>query len=483
MTASDTRVSTPRSFQPLPAERLTRLEGWAMLARSMGYVYRPATVEGVREVLRLARDSGRALVPRGSGFSYGDTSLNAENIVLDLTRMNRVLDWDPASGVIRVEPGVTIGQLWRYVLEDGWWPAVVPGTMYPTLGGCASTNVHGKNNWRVGSLGEQIVSAELLLPSGEVIVCSPEKNRDIFYAAVGGLGMLGVFLSLTIRLAPVRSGLVRVEERAARSLEEMFTIFEESLDSAEHLIGWIDGFARGPSRGRGLVQAANTLEHDSDAVRTLRPEYQDLPDTILGIVPRSVLWRGMKLGSNDLGMRALNTARYTMGARRSGRRTLVPHAQFHFILDYVPNWKWAFQPGGIIQYQAFVPEEQARAVFAALLEGSQRSGFVPYLAVFKRHRRDPFLLSYSVDGYSLALDYHVTPESEDRVLEMLSRFTSEIVLPAGGRFYPAKDNALDRESVRRSLTPKAMDEYLKIKRRLDPAGIFQSDLYRRVFRD
>jgi FAD/FMN-containing dehydrogenase len=189
----------------------------------------------------------------------------------------------------------------------------------------------------------------------------------------------------------------------------------------------------------------------------------------------------MKLGANNLGMRALNAARYTIGARRSGRVTRIPHAQFHFILDYVPNWKWAFRPGGIIQYQVFVPEDQARGVFAALLEGSQRAGLVPTLAVLKRHRRDPFLLSYSVDGYSLALDYHVTPDNENRVLEMLTGFTSDVVLPAGGRFYPAKDNALDRESLRRSLTPAAMQEYRAIKRRLDPAGILQSDLYRRVF--
>jgi decaprenylphospho-beta-D-ribofuranose 2-oxidase len=471
----------PRPFHPLPPERLTLLEGWAMLARSMGYVYRPSTVDGVRDVLRLARESGRPLVPRGSGFSYGDTALNAENIVLDLRRLDRVLAWDPRAGVIRVEPGVTIGGLWRHVLEDGWWPAVVPGTMFPTLGGAASTNVHGKNNWRVGSLGEQILAVELLLPSGEIVTCSPTENADIFSAAIGGLGMLGIFLSLTIRLERVQSGLLRVQERAARSLNEMFTLFERHLDRADHLIGWIDGFARGSALGRGLVQMASPVRDDPDPARTLRPEFQDLPDTIGGIVPRSALWRAMKIGSNDLGMRALNTARYTMGVKRDGRVMLLPHAQFHFILDYVPNWKWAFRPGGILQYQVFVPEAPAPAVFAALLEGSQWTGEAPYLAVFKRHRRDPFLLSYSVDGYSLALDYHVTAKNEERIHRMLGEFTGEIVLPAGGRFYPAKDNAVDRESLMQSLGAAAVDEYMAIKRRVDPEGVLQSDLFRRVF--
>src|SRR5947209_4316076 len=218
----------------------------------------------------------------------------------------------------------------------------------------------------------------------------------------------------------------------------MFAIFEENLQRADHLIGWIDGYAGGAQLGRGLVQIATAVTDDPNPQRTLQTSYQDLPDTLMGVVPRSAVWRVMKLGANDLGMRALNTARYTLGARRSGRTSLVPHAQFHFILDYVPNWKWAFRPAGILQYQVFVPGERSRSVFQALLEGSQRAGFVPNLAVFKRHRPDPFLMSYGVDGYSLALDYHATETNEQRLHEMLTRFTCDVVFPAGGRFYPAK---------------------------------------------
>src|SRR5947209_12147526 len=305
MTSSPPALSASRPFRPLPSERLTYLEGWAMRAHSMSYVYRPSTVDGIREVLRLAQESGRSLVPRGSGFSYGDTALNAENIALDLTGVNRVLDWDPVTGVISVEPGVTIGQVWRHVLSDGWWPAVVPGTMFPTLGGCASTNVHGKNHWRVGSLGEQILSAELLLPSGDLITCSPRENEEIYRAAIGGLGMLGVFVSLTLRLDRVRSGTLLVEELAAASLDDMFAIFEENLQRADHLIGWIDGYAGGAQLCRGLVQIATAVTDDPNPQRTLQTSYQDLPDTLMGVVPRSAVWRVMKLGANDLGMRAL----------------------------------------------------------------------------------------------------------------------------------------------------------------------------------
>src|SRR5205807_1127097 len=153
------------------------------------YVFRPSTEAGIREVFNLARCRGLKVGLRGAGRSYGDASLSAEHICLDLTRMNRILDWNPETGIIQVEPGVTIRQLWQYVIEDGWWPYVVPGTMFPTIGGCAAMNIHGKNNWRVGPIGDHILEFEIMLPTGEVRHCSREENPELFHAAIGGFGM------------------------------------------------------------------------------------------------------------------------------------------------------------------------------------------------------------------------------------------------------------------------------------------------------
>jgi FAD/FMN-containing dehydrogenase len=437
-------------------------------------------VEGIGDVLRLAHETERPVIPRGSGYSYGDVSLNAENIVLDVSRMNRVLDWNPDIGVIQIEPGVTVGQMWRQVLEDGWWPPVVPGTMHPTLGGCAAVNAHGKNQWRVGGLVEHITDLDLMLPSGEMVRLRPAGDGELFRAAVGGLGLLGVFTRMTLQMRRVPSGLLEIEEQAVGSLEEMFATFEGHLDGADYLVGWIDAFAGGRALGRGLIQIARYAGAGAGTLETLRPWRQDLPDTLFGIVPRSVLWLGMKPTVNDVGMRLLNVARYSLGAWRSGRKTLVPHAQFQFFHDYVPNWKRSFQPGGIVQHQVFVPKDRAPSTFAALLQESQRSGFVPYLTVFKRHRSEDVLLSYEVDGYSLSLDYHATLANETRLRRMLSQLTSEVILPAGGRFYPAKDDSLNPEQLRRAFTPEAVDRFLALKRRLDPDEILQSDLYRRA---
>jgi decaprenylphospho-beta-D-ribofuranose 2-oxidase len=118
------------------AERLAApvatLEGYGMRQRARSRVARLQTVEEIAEVFAAARAEGVSVGLRGGGNSYGDAALNGDAIVLDTSRMNRILAWDPQSGIITCEPGVTIAQLWRATLADGWWPPVIPGTMAVT---------------------------------------------------------------------------------------------------------------------------------------------------------------------------------------------------------------------------------------------------------------------------------------------------------------------------------------------------------------
>lgn len=477
MTTPSTTVTTPAQRPPLPVERLAMLAGWAMVRRSAGYVWPAERLADISAALDLARQSGRTLVPRGAGYSYGDAALNAEDLVLDLTRMRNILAWDAGTGVITVEPGVTFRDLWRATLPDGFWPAVTPGTMRPTIGGGVAMNVHGKNAWRAGPIAEHLLSFDLLTSDGTLRTVTPAGDPDLFHAVTGGLGMLGIVTSATLQMRPVVSGRLRARQIAARNLAEMFAVFAAETPSADFLVGWIDGFARGPHLGRGLVERGDFSAAPEPA--TLRPEAQDLPPRIAGIVPRSQLWRALRPVFNDAGMRAANLAQLQMGARRGAHEQLVPHAQFHYLHDYLPNWKRAWLPGGLRQFQVFVPTDQAPDVFAELLARSQRAGCVPYLCVFKQHRADAALLSYQVDGFSLSLDYHVTARNAAR-LDALLRGMVTPVLQAGGRFYPAKDDALAPADFAQSVGPERLATFLALKRRLDPDGLFSSDLFRRV---
>jgi FAD/FMN-containing dehydrogenase len=460
---------------------LTRLYGFGRTAHSPAYVYRPTHPEQIAELLGLAAERGLRVALRGAGRSYGDAALNAGQVVLDLQRMNRILEWDPATGVIRVEPGVTIEQLWRYSLEDGWWPPVVPGTMVPTLGGCLAMNIHGKNNYRAGPIGEHVLEFAALLPTGEEIAGSPTENAELFYALIGGLGVLGVFTSITLQMKRVYSGELAVEAWAAPDLHGMLADMEALKAESDYLVGWADGTAGGRALGRGQLHRADYLAEGADPhpAYTLRPENQVLPDTFFGLFPKSSMWRLMRLLMHRPGMTLVNAAKYlaarTLSHRHHSQTSLVA---FNFLLDYVPRWQHAY-PNGLIQYQSFIPREAAGDVFSAVLALSQRRGLPPYLGVLKRHRPDNFLLTHAVDGYSLALDFPVPGRRAE--LQGLANDFNRLVLEAGGRFYFAKDSTLNPHAVARFLGEETVRRFRTMKERYDPQGVLQTDLYRRLF--
>ena len=130
-----------------------RYSGWGRAIFAEGELARP---ERVSALLALAKEnSGPAI---GMRRSYGDAALNSAGRVIDMTRMNRILGFDPKTGILSVEAGVQIGEIARLYAPRGWLPAVMPGTGFATVGGCIAQDVHGKNHHGVGSFGCHVKS-------------------------------------------------------------------------------------------------------------------------------------------------------------------------------------------------------------------------------------------------------------------------------------------------------------------------------------
>lgn len=473
----------PARFE-LDAAHLQRVPAWGRASSSVSWVYRPNSAADVYALFQLARRHGLTVGLRGGGNSYGDAASNSEGLLLDLRRFNRILEWDPVSGVIRLEPGVTLAQLWQYVLEDGWWPPVCTGTMQITLGGGIAMNVHGKNAFKVGPIGDHVLAFDLLLPDGASLTCSREQNSDLFYAAIGGMGLLGCFTSLTLQMKRVYSGLLDIYAVAGRNLRELFAHFERLLPDSDYLVGWVDSVAGGSALGRGQIHQATYLLPgvDPDPQASLRLEHQNLPDTLFGFFPRSLMWRFMQPAMLPWGVRLVNEGKYRASVWQDGHHFRQPHAQFHFLLNYFPDWEKSVGPGGLIQYQPFIPAAHALDAFTELLRLSQARGLAPYLGVLKRHRPDLFLLTHGLDGYSLALDYRLTRANRPAV-QALAQAMDEIVLAAGGRFYFAKDSTLRPAAAHTYLGADAMAQFKALKQRCDPDALLQTNLWRRLLAD
>src|SRR5690606_39473149 len=128
---------------------------------------------------------------RGLGRASGDASLPRDGAVVLAERLDRLLAFDPATGVLACEAGVSLATILELFLPRGFFFPVTPGTKYITLGGAIAADVHGKNHHRDGSISRWLLDFHLMTAAGEVVRCARDENPELFWATVGGMGLTG----------------------------------------------------------------------------------------------------------------------------------------------------------------------------------------------------------------------------------------------------------------------------------------------------
>jgi decaprenylphospho-beta-D-ribofuranose 2-oxidase len=460
------------AFSGRPAE----LTNWSRSAYSPCLIYKAHDVQGITRALAEVQAQGLSLIPHGAGHSYTDAALNTHAAVIDVTPMNRILSWDAARGIMRVEAGVTLRDMIRVAGKDGWWPYAAPSTAQATIGGCTAMNVNGRDAWKWGPFGAHVLALDVVLASGEMCTLKPERDPQLLHAFVGSMGLLGVITAITVQLQPISTGQVHIHSRPAASLAEIFSLFAAAQASSDYMEAWLDGFARGRQLGRGLLTCATLPDKDNvEGFASPTPGGTERLETAL---VRMAARLGRPLLSP--GVQIANQALYTWGRWRQN----VPERRALFAYTFWPPAAFAgyaaLLPRGVETFQAFVPNGDAQEIFAQVLRYSQAQHCLPIWCIIKRHQADPFLLSYQVDGFSLELNYARTRQSTQQLQQTLQHMIA-MVIAAGGRFYLAKDHFLTQSQYRQTIGEQAFDTFLELKQRFDPRMLLQSDLFRRVF--
>lgn len=441
------------------------LSGWGRTAPSVAEVHAVTGDADVRAALAAA--GPRGLLARGLGRSYGDSAQNGGGDVLDMTSMARILAVDPGTALVTAEAGVSLDALVRHLLPLGLLVPVLPGTRQVTLGGAVAADVHGKNHHVAGSFGDHVVALDLLTADGAVRTLGPDADPELFWATVGGMGLTGIVLRVTIRATRVESAYVVVDTERTRDLDDLMARLEAGDDRYPYSVAWIDLVARGASAGRAVLTRGRPAPRD-----LLPAALRDRPHSF---APRSLLTAPDVFPSgllNRLTVAAFNEA-YYRAAPKHQRGAVQGIGQFFHPLDVARDWNRIYGRRGFLQYQFVVPfgaEEALRRAVARL----SAAGAASFLAVLKRFGPgNPGLLSFPVPGWTLALDLPVTG-GLGRLLDELD----ELVLGAGGRLYLAKDSRARAETVHR-MYPR-IDDWRAVRARVDPHGVFTSDQARRL---
>jgi D-lactate dehydrogenase (cytochrome) len=193
----------------------------------------PTTTEEIRSILALANLHQIPVTPYGAGSSLEGHFIPVnKGIMINLTRMNKIIDIRPDDFIVKVQPGVTRNQLNQELKKYGLFFPVDPGAD-ASIGGMASTNASGTNSVKYGTMKDQVLGLEVVLANGKIIktggmAIKSSAGYNLTSLFVGSEGTLGVFSEVTLRLKGIQEATV-----AGRAL---FSSIEEAGKAAETML-------------------------------------------------------------------------------------------------------------------------------------------------------------------------------------------------------------------------------------------------------
>jgi FAD/FMN-containing dehydrogenase len=438
------------------------LSGWGRYPRVQGEITEPSSILAKLDL----SPSHTTVTPRGQGRSYGDAALPVDQgLVIQTRELRHFLSFDAETGILKAEAGVTLQDILDVAIPQGWFLPVTPGTRFVSLGGAAAANIHGKNHHQCGAIAHCIQAIEILTEQG-FLTATPEHNRDLFQATLGGFGLTGLIQTVTLSLKKIETSKIKARLIKVSDFEEALGLCKEHEQDSEYSVAWIDCLASKKNLGRGIVMLGNhaTKNEVSESSHTLENTWKksfSVPCEAPGFL------------LNTWTLKAFNTLYYERFRQKETER-LMTLEEWFFPLDSLLRWNLLYGPRGFVQYQCVIPFSDGIRGMREILDFLTHNKIGSFLAVLKIVKQDSVLLPFAIPGYTLALDI---PLSHPTLFEKLDAL-DKIVIRFGGRVYLAKDARLS-PSLFRAMYPE-YPQWISTVSKYSPEKRFYSLLAKRL---
>lgn len=443
-------------------KRTTQIAGWGHYPTATVTEFSPLHMDA------CYANGTHSYLPRGLGRSYGDAGLPAQAYEsLNTQFLKHFTAFDPHTGILEVESGVTLAEILDYFVPKGYFLPVTPGTKFVTIGGAVASNVHGKSHHRCGSIENFIEQLRVRTPQG-TFTCSPTERPDLFRGTISGYGLTGLIERVQIRMRPIETSYFRTRNIPARNLDELFALFDEHDETYEFSAAWIDTLSKGRNLGRSILFLGEHAHYaDLDPKRAREPLKK--PTGIDLNVPFNAPPKLL----NPVTLKLFNQGIYSIKKLGTAER-LEDYDTFFYPLDFVHNWNRMYGQKGLLQYQFIIPDPHGLEGITECLTFLSHNNMGSFLSVLKRYGDDHPILPFAKSGYGLAMDL---PYSED-VLPLLDELDRRVV-EYGGRIYLSKDARLSA-SMFREMYPTEHIEWREVIETYNPQRTVWSAMAERL---
>lgn len=403
----------------------------------------------------------RPLIARSAGMSFAAASFAADTVSVDVTAFDRVLDFASDTGIVEVEAGIRLGTLFDFLAARKRYLPIQPGHPAITVGGCIAADVHGKNPARDGSFIAQVASLKLFHPDHGTVEASQERERDLFRATCGGLGLTGIIVSARLRSKPLPSRTLEVTHRWVANAGEVGALLRQSSPDRDLVYGWLDLARSGVAVGGGYIVLGDFSTRPDTGAAKPQSSSRFTAEARAGLP-----WPFL----NRRTAQAVNRA-YRLKLGLSSGKVGLAEAQFPRGLNEI--FYRLFGRAGFHEYQAIVSDARYPAYLALIREQAKRLDVALCLGVAKPFAGTSDFVRFAGDGIGVSVELPRGGRSEAFMAE-LDRF----IVAEGGRPNLIKDSRLPREVA--EATYPEIERFRAFRRAWDQGGRFRSELSLRL---
>lgn len=411
------------------------------------------------ELAKMTAENARFSI-RGSGLSYCQAAAAEAVPSLSTANMQRILELDRDACTIRVEAGCTIGELLRHLVGRGYWFPVLPGHPRISLGGCVAFNTHGKTQHDIGQFSDHVAALNLYHPDHGELRCSRDERPGLFDLTVGGMGLTGWILDVTLRIEPIPGPSIRRRARPVKNFVDAVDVMEGSHRDGVHLYSWNDAMRGGSDFGAGVVYEESFVDVPARA----KSKYRQLSPARRGRLVPLPMW-------NRWTAMLVNRAYRALESRRDDRTMAALDAAFP--INGKEGYFHAFGARGFHEYQIIVPRDAWAETIESVRSAVAETKACITLASLKLFAGRGHHLWFRGDGVCLTLDAPAVPGT----LHLFARLDL-LAIELGAPVNLSKDSRLDRDAVA-AIFP-GYDQFWSDLDEFDPARRVDSELRRRI---
>lgn len=374
-------------------KKIQNLYNWSNTKFINSKIFFPKNEAELKKLFFQLLNKNKKFSIMGNGNTYGDSFLNPAGLTINTLNLNKIYEINLKKNFVEVGAGIHLNKLLNLLLKKKRIINNIPGSYDVTIGGCISSNVHGKDSFKFGIFGNNVISLKILDYRGKILEISERNNK--FKKYVGAYGVNGLILRAKIRISKIKYNTLSVNTFKFNTLKELLNLFEKEQATSYYMGAWIDHFSKDM---RGIFKSSKWSKTNLK-LKKIQKEYNVTSKLIIAFL--YPFFRNFFV--KRLFIKFINNIFFLIS--KESKNSKANFRDFYYPQEkYLPKHSLLYE-NGKINIQILIPKKNFTKHFLKILSLCKKYKYESWWLGIKKHKKTGFLHSFCLDGYDITLQW------------------------------------------------------------------------------